>query len=151
MGPQDPKDITRDTARDRSALVGELAALKGDAHHWLTESEYAALCQRLEISEKPLLHTRMNKTSSFLPPATVATRAPAPSPRYPPRRCGSLHSACSGSRWTTYLAGPLPLGRDLREPRGTLLWRLPAGLLLSYGGCSRSLLSSVSGTLGSSQ
>jgi hypothetical protein len=26
MGPQDPKDVTRDTARDLSALVGELAA-----------------------------------------------------------------------------------------------------------------------------
>jgi hypothetical protein len=25
MGPQDPKDVTRDTARDLSALVGELA------------------------------------------------------------------------------------------------------------------------------
>src|SRR5215211_332139 len=76
-------------------------------------------------------------TASSYPPATAATRAPAASPRYPPRRCGSLHSACSGSRWTTYLAGPLPLGRDLREPRGTLLWRLPAGLLLANSGCSR--------------
>jgi hypothetical protein len=28
MGPQDPKDVTRDTARDLSALVGELAALR---------------------------------------------------------------------------------------------------------------------------
>ena len=36
VGPQDPKDVTRDTARDLSALVGELAALKGDATHWLT-------------------------------------------------------------------------------------------------------------------
>jgi hypothetical protein len=25
MGPQDPKDVTRDTARDLWALVGELA------------------------------------------------------------------------------------------------------------------------------
>ena len=25
MGPQDPKDVARDTARDLSALVGELA------------------------------------------------------------------------------------------------------------------------------
>jgi hypothetical protein len=25
MGPQDPKDVIRDTARDLSALVGELA------------------------------------------------------------------------------------------------------------------------------
>ena len=43
MGPQDPKDVTRDTARDLSALVGELAALKADATLWLTDSEYAAL------------------------------------------------------------------------------------------------------------
>jgi len=28
MGPQDPKDVTRDTARDHSTLVGELAALR---------------------------------------------------------------------------------------------------------------------------
>jgi hypothetical protein len=31
MGPQDPKDVTRDTARNLSALVGELAAMKADA------------------------------------------------------------------------------------------------------------------------
>ena len=29
MGPEDPKYATRDTTRDLSALVGELAALKG--------------------------------------------------------------------------------------------------------------------------
>jgi hypothetical protein len=50
VGPQDPTDVTRDTARDLSALVGELAALKGDATHWLTESEYAALKHRLEAA-----------------------------------------------------------------------------------------------------
>jgi hypothetical protein len=27
MGPQEPKDVARDTARDLSGLVGELAAL----------------------------------------------------------------------------------------------------------------------------
>jgi hypothetical protein len=48
MGPQDPKDVTRDTARDPSALSGELAALKADATHWLTDHEYAALRHRLE-------------------------------------------------------------------------------------------------------
>jgi len=48
VGPQDPKDVTRDTARDLSGLVGELAALKADAHHWLTGTEYAALRHRLE-------------------------------------------------------------------------------------------------------
>src|SRR5215212_10645223 len=76
-------------------------------------------------------------TASSYPPATAATRAPAASPRYPPRKCESLHSACTGSRWTMYLAEPLPLGCDLRAPRGTLLWRLVGRLLLSNGGCSR--------------
>jgi hypothetical protein len=50
VGPQDPKDVTRDTARDLSALVGELAALKGDATHWLTDPEYAALRHCLEAA-----------------------------------------------------------------------------------------------------
>jgi hypothetical protein len=48
MGPQDPKDVTRDIARDLTGMAGELAALKGDAGHWLTGSEYAALRHRLE-------------------------------------------------------------------------------------------------------
>ena len=48
MGPQDPKDVTRDTARDLTGLAGELAALKADAYHWLTGAEYGALRHRLE-------------------------------------------------------------------------------------------------------
>jgi hypothetical protein len=48
VGPLDPKDVTRDTARDLSGLAGELAALQADAHHWLTGPEYAALKHRLE-------------------------------------------------------------------------------------------------------
>ena len=48
MGSQDPKDVTRDTARDLSGLAGELAALKGDANHWLEGPEYATLKHRLE-------------------------------------------------------------------------------------------------------
>jgi len=48
VGPQDPKDVTKDTARDLSGLVGELAALKADANHWLTSPEYAVLHLRLE-------------------------------------------------------------------------------------------------------
>ena len=48
MGPQDPKDVTRDTARDLSGLAGELAALKADARHWLTSPEYVVLHLRLE-------------------------------------------------------------------------------------------------------
>ncbi len=48
MGPQDPKDVSRDIARDLSALVGELAAMKGDASQWLTDPEYDALRHRLE-------------------------------------------------------------------------------------------------------
>jgi hypothetical protein len=52
VGPQDPKDVTRDTARDLSGLAGELAALKADAHHWLTSPEYAVLHLRLENAHK---------------------------------------------------------------------------------------------------
>jgi hypothetical protein len=48
--PQDPKDVSRDIARDLSALVGEIAALKGDANHWLEGPEYAALKHRLEAA-----------------------------------------------------------------------------------------------------
>jgi hypothetical protein len=62
MGPQDPKDVTRDIARDLSALVGEVAALKGDANHWLEGPEYAALKHRLEAAhaavEAALIETR---------------------------------------------------------------------------------------------
>ena len=50
MGPQDPKDVTRDTARYLSGLVGQLAALKGDASQCLTYPEYAALRYRLEAA-----------------------------------------------------------------------------------------------------
>jgi hypothetical protein len=50
MGPQDPKDVTKDTARELSALVGEPAALKGAATHWLTDPAYAALRHRLEAA-----------------------------------------------------------------------------------------------------
>ena len=50
MGPQDPKDVTRDVARDLSGVVGELASLKGDATHWLTDPEYATLRSRLEAA-----------------------------------------------------------------------------------------------------
>jgi hypothetical protein len=48
VGPQDPKDVTRDTARNLSGLAGELAALKADAAHWLTVPEYSTLRYRLE-------------------------------------------------------------------------------------------------------
>ena len=48
MGPQDPRDVARDIARDLSALVGEVAALKSDANHWLEGPEYASLKHRLE-------------------------------------------------------------------------------------------------------
>jgi hypothetical protein len=58
MGPQAPKDVARDTARDLSALVGELAALKGDATHWLTDPEYAVLRHRLEAA-----HAAVDSTS----------------------------------------------------------------------------------------
>jgi len=48
VGPEDPKDVIRDTSRDLSGLAGELAALKADARHWLTSQEYAVLHLRLE-------------------------------------------------------------------------------------------------------
>jgi hypothetical protein len=48
VGPQDPKDVTRDLARDLSGMAGELAALKADARHWLTDpGVYADLHLRL--------------------------------------------------------------------------------------------------------
>jgi hypothetical protein len=37
VGPQDPKDVSRDLARDLSSVAGELAALKGDADQRLSE------------------------------------------------------------------------------------------------------------------
>jgi hypothetical protein len=50
VGPKHPKDVARDTARDLTGIVGELAALKGDATHWLEGPEYEALRLRLEIA-----------------------------------------------------------------------------------------------------
>ena len=47
MGPQDPKDVTRDLARDLTGIAGELAALKADVRHWLTDPEHADLHLRL--------------------------------------------------------------------------------------------------------
>jgi hypothetical protein len=49
-GPQDPKDVAKDTARNLSTVLEELAALKGDATHWLTDPEYASLRHRLEAA-----------------------------------------------------------------------------------------------------
>ena len=48
MGPQDPNDVSRDIARDLSTIAGELASIKGDANHWLTDPVYDALKHRLE-------------------------------------------------------------------------------------------------------
>jgi hypothetical protein len=50
-GPQDPKDVTGDVARDLSAPASELGALKGDAGHWLTGPGYVALRLRLEAAQ----------------------------------------------------------------------------------------------------
>jgi hypothetical protein len=54
MVPQDPKDnlkgLTNDTARDLWALDEELAALKGDAIHWLSDPVYASLRLRPEAT-----------------------------------------------------------------------------------------------------
>jgi len=54
VGPQDPKDVARDTARDLSGLAGELVALKADAYHWLTDPEYAVLKHRMEYAHAAL-------------------------------------------------------------------------------------------------
>ena len=35
MGPQNPKDVARDIARDLSGMEGELASLKGNAYQWI--------------------------------------------------------------------------------------------------------------------
>jgi hypothetical protein len=43
-------DVTRDIACDLSALVGEVAALKGGANHWLEGPEYASLKHLLETA-----------------------------------------------------------------------------------------------------
>ena len=50
MGPQNPKDVARDIARDLSGMAGELAAFKSDAHQWLDGPEYEALRHRLEAT-----------------------------------------------------------------------------------------------------
>jgi hypothetical protein len=36
---------------ERTFIVGELAALKADAHHWLTDPEYAALRHPLDAGQ----------------------------------------------------------------------------------------------------
>ena len=50
MGPQNPKDVAREVARDLSGMAGELAALKADTHRWLEGPEYEALRHRLEAT-----------------------------------------------------------------------------------------------------
>jgi len=64
MGPQNPKDVTRDIGRDLSGLAGELAALKADATHWLTNPEYAALRHRLEAAHAAALEEARRKVRS---------------------------------------------------------------------------------------
>jgi hypothetical protein len=61
VGTQDPKDVTRETARDLSALVWELAALKGDAALWLTDAEYAALRHRLEAAHAAYVEAKRRR------------------------------------------------------------------------------------------
>jgi hypothetical protein len=43
VGPQHPKDVARDAARDLTGIVGKLATLKADASQLLTGPEYEAL------------------------------------------------------------------------------------------------------------
>jgi len=51
VGPQDPKDVARDIARDLSVVIAEITALQGDATRWLQDPEYAALEHRLEDAQ----------------------------------------------------------------------------------------------------
>ena len=62
VGPQDPKDVAWDTARDLTGLAGELAALKADARHWLADPGYA------------VLHLRLEDTHAAVEPALVEAR-----------------------------------------------------------------------------
>jgi hypothetical protein len=50
VGPADPKDVTRNIARDLSRLIGELNAVRADANHWLEGEEYDPLRLRLEAA-----------------------------------------------------------------------------------------------------
>ena len=49
-GTDDPKDVTRDIVRDLSGMAGQLAALRADAIHWLTDPEYSPLRFRLQAA-----------------------------------------------------------------------------------------------------
>jgi hypothetical protein len=50
VGPQAPRDVTQATARDLTALVGELSSMKAHANHWLKDPDYEALRLRLEMA-----------------------------------------------------------------------------------------------------
>jgi hypothetical protein len=50
MGPQDPKEIARDLARELTALVGELASLQAGANQRLTDPEYVTLRKHLDVA-----------------------------------------------------------------------------------------------------
>ena len=47
MGPQDPKDVSRDIACDLRRCRGD-RGVEGAANHWLESSKYATLKHRLE-------------------------------------------------------------------------------------------------------
>ena len=59
MGPQDPKDVSRDIARDLSSVVRELAAVSGDAHHWLKGPEYAKRDAKIVVELHKHLESRL--------------------------------------------------------------------------------------------
>ena len=75
VGLQDSKAVTKAIACNLSVLVKELAALKADATHWLTDPEYAALRHSLEsahaAAEAALIEARrrvrLNTSSSPYP------------------------------------------------------------------------------------
>jgi DNA polymerase I-like protein with 3'-5' exonuclease and polymerase domains len=59
VGPQDPKDVSRDIARDLSSVVRELAAVSGDAHHWLKGPEYAKRDAKIVVELHKHLESRL--------------------------------------------------------------------------------------------
>jgi hypothetical protein len=87
-------DVAKDTARDLSGVGRELAALNGDAHHWLEGPEYAALRHRLEAAYAS---------------AEIGRR---PSPVYPPAR----FSNCFLSFFHGLPSFRLGWGLDPRKP-----------------------------------
>ena len=48
--PRDHTDAAQEIARDLADIAGQLASLKGEAHSWLRDPNYATLKLRLEVA-----------------------------------------------------------------------------------------------------